>query len=243
MIGGIILIKLLVAHFVGDFILQPGIWVRNKQKNRWKSASLYFHAFIHGALAYILVLDLHAWRIFLWIFLSHLIIDIGKSIYKKDNTTALIFDQLLHIAFIVIIWLGYTSQWSVFFNNTVDLFYKPFVWLVLLGYLLCLAPFGFLIGKMTKSWQEQLKDDGNEGLDKAGLYIGFLERVLVFTFFIINQYAAIGFLLAAKSIFRFGDQKDSSDRKRTEYILFGTFRSFTLAVLIGVGVKMIIRFI
>lgn len=56
-----------------------------------------------------------------------------------------------------------------------------------------------------------------------------------------HQFAAIGFLLAAKSIFRFGDLRESSDCKRTEYILFGTFLSFTLAVLLGVGVGMLLH--
>lgn len=39
---------------------------------------------------------------------------------------------------------------------------------------------------------------------------------------------AVGFLLAAKSVFRFGDLRDDQDRKRTEYVLIGTLLSFGL---------------
>jgi hypothetical protein len=49
-----------------------------------------------------------------------------------------------------------------------------------------------------------------------------------------NHWEAIGFLMAAKSVFRFGDLKESTDRKLTEYILIGTFVSFGLAILTGI---------
>jgi len=42
-------------------------------------------------------------------------------------------------------------------------------------------------------------------------------------------------LIAAKSVFRFGDLSRAKDRKLTEYILIGTFLSFGLAIAIGLG--------
>ena len=71
------------------------------------------------------------------------------------------------------------------------------------------------------------------GIQDAGKYIGMLERAFVFLFVITNFWEGIGFLLAAKSIFRFGDLKDKNDIKLTEYILIGTLLSFGLAILIG----------
>ena len=43
----------------------------------------------------------------------------------------------------------------------------------------------------------------------------------------------VGFLIAAKSVFRFGDLSKAKDRKLTEYILIGTLLSFGLAILFG----------
>ena len=60
-----------------------------------------------------------------------------------------------------------------------------------------------------------------------------LERLFVFLFVITNFWEGIGFLLAAKSIFRFGDLKDNNDVKLTEYILIGTLLSFGLAIVIA----------
>jgi hypothetical protein len=43
--------------------------------------------------------------------------------------------------------------------------------------------------------------------------------------------------LAAKSIFRFGDLKESKDVKLTEYILIGTLLSFGLGILCAIVYK------
>jgi hypothetical protein len=44
----------------------------------------------------------------------------------------------------------------------------------------------------------------------------------------------VGFILAAKSIFRFGDLTNSRDRNLTEYVLIGTLLSFGSALLAGI---------
>lgn len=78
-------------------------------------------------------------------------------------------------------------------------------------------------------------DNSNDSLEQAGKYIGILERLFVFVFILINQWEAIGFLIAAKSVFRFGDLSNAKDRKLTEYILIGTLMSFGLAIAIGIS--------
>jgi hypothetical protein len=113
------------------------------------------------------------------------------------------------------------------------------VWTVLLAYGLALWPAGFLIGALTNQWRDQL--EAGEGLKKAGLWIGCLERFLVVTFVLLNHYEAIGFLVAAKSIFRFGEIRDSSHRKEAEYILIGTMLSFAIAIVIGIALRWVLR--
>ena len=44
-------------------------------------------------------------------------------------------------------------------------------------------------------------------------------------------------MLAAKSIFRFGDLRQSDDKMRTEYVLLGTLFSFTLTIMLGLLVN------
>jgi hypothetical protein len=80
-----------------------------------------------------------------------------------------------------------------------------------------------------------MNDEGStkQGLPFAGEWIGVLERFLVIIFVMIGQFAGVGFLLAAKSVFRFGDMRREQDRKLTEYIMLGTLFSVTIAILLG----------
>lgn len=74
----------------------------------------------------------------------------------------------------------------------------------------------------------------DESLQSAGKYIGILERLFVFAFFASGHPEAVGFLIAAKSVFRFGDLKEAKSRKLTEYVLIGTLISFGIAILTGI---------
>jgi hypothetical protein len=82
------------------------------------------------------------------------------------------------------------------------------------------------------------KVDKTTGL-KAGKWIGYLERILV-TFILTGNIEGVGFLLAAKSIFRFGELSKASEIKPTVYILIGTLASFSIAIIVGL-IKLQIR--
>ncbi|HEU0137872.1 MAG TPA: DUF3307 domain-containing protein, partial [Flavobacterium sp.] len=47
-----IFIKLLLAHLLGDFLLQPNSWVADKEQRKHRSIYLYLHTLLHGALAW-----------------------------------------------------------------------------------------------------------------------------------------------------------------------------------------------
>ena len=48
-----------------------------------------------------------------------------------------------------------------------------------------------------------------------------------------QRLSGVGFLLAAKSVFRFGDLKEKNDHKMTEYVMIGTLLSVTITLFIG----------
>ena len=54
-----------------------------------------------------------------------------------------------------------------------------------------------------------------------------------------DAITGVGFLLTAKSVFRFGDAKDDETHRRTEYYLTGSLASFTLAILLGFGARFV----
>jgi len=67
----------------------------------------------------------------------------------------------------------------------------------------------------------------NEHQFRTGRVIGFLERIFIFVFVLLQQYAAIGFILAAKGVVRYPDFKN---RTFAEYILIGTLLSALMAM-------------
>ena len=60
-----------------------------------------------------------------------------------------------------------------------------------------------------------------------------IPRLFVLVFVLNDHWEAVGFLLAAKSVFRFGNLKESHDRKLTEYVLIGTLLSFGIALVVA----------
>ena len=56
-----ILVKLLLAHFIGDFLVQPKSWVEEKELRRIASPKLYLHILIHGALILLLLWNFDYW--------------------------------------------------------------------------------------------------------------------------------------------------------------------------------------
>jgi hypothetical protein len=71
-----------------------------------------------------------------------------------------------------------------------------------------------------------------------GRAIGALERALTLTLVLLGEYTAVGWIIAAKSLARF---KQLEDREFAEYFLVGTLSSFLLALLVGLGIRLLLR--
>jgi Protein of unknown function (DUF3307) len=53
----ILIIKLLLAHLIGDFLFQPESWVKAKEEKKLRAWQLYPHSVIHGVLSLLIVWD------------------------------------------------------------------------------------------------------------------------------------------------------------------------------------------
>jgi len=230
----IILLQLLLAHIITDFVLQPTKWVNHKRKHKGKSKFLYLHAVIAGLLTLLFLAKLEWWYVALFIGITHFFIDLWKLQFKTDNLKMFVLDQMLHIIMIFLAWLFLISGFDEVIPVIANLFTSEAFLGILIGYLIIIFPTGFLIGKATKRWQNEVEDDlKKNSLDAAGRFIGIFERILVLTFILTSNFSAIGFLIAAKSILRFSDKSETGARKQTEYVLIGTLMSFTITIIIG----------
>jgi len=225
-------LQLLFAHFLGDFLFQPYSWVKDKERRKLASPKLYFHILIHIALSFLFIWDLSLWYIPLIIGISHLVIDASKLLLQNGRNNRLLFfiDQALHLLVI-----GFSV---IFFTKTIEIIEVPTeLWLYLLGAFLVTNPASISIKTIISIYTPKTEIEEDESLNNAGKYIGILERLLVYIFIVTNHWEGVGFLIAAKSIFRFSDLTQSKDRKLTEYILIGTLLSFGIAI----GVALLIN--
>ena len=229
----LLFLKFMLAHILGDFVFQPEKWVKDKEEKKVKSVRLYLHISVHAVLL-LLILKFNLkeyWLGFILIIVSHYLFDLLKIYVQNKKTKRIWFfiDQVLHLLILVFAFLLYTdftfSLKSIFTDKNL---------LLTIAILLVTYVSAIIIKMIITQWNPESKKENDDSLAKAGRYIGILERLFIFIFVVTNHWQAIGFLLAAKSVFRFGDLTASKDRKLTEYILIGTLLSFGLALLIGI---------
>ncbi|MFH6997242.1 DUF3307 domain-containing protein [Flavobacterium sp. FlaQc-57] len=226
----ILFIKLLLAHLLGDFIWQPNSWVSHKEAKKHKSIYLYLHILLHGVLAAILAGEIQFIPYAAFIAITHGFIDLIKLNFqtKKTKRTWFIADQIAHILILIGVVLIYKNE-----PITLHGFGNQF-WILVTGILFITKPTSIFIKTIISIWNPESQNSNQDNsLANAGNYIGILERLFVFCFILTGHFEAIGFLLAAKSIFRFGDLKEAKDRKLTEYVLIGTLISFGTAIVTG----------
>jgi hypothetical protein len=214
-------LKITLAHILGDFMLQPDKWIENKNRKTYKSKYLYYHVFIH----FVLIL----------IPISHYLIDLGKLLLKNKIETRRLFllDQLLHFLAIFLvtnIYFKVQLDLSLIFSGKMILLLTAFVTISYVA--------SVVIKILISKWKQE-----NETTNTAGKYIGMMERILVFVFIVLNHWEGVGFLLAAKSVFRIGDLTKSHEVKLTEYILIGTLLSFGIAIGIALAYQKLLKFV
>ncbi len=234
-----ILFAFVAAHLIGDFILQSDRNAQLKFTAKWpkKIEILAVHSALQGILTYVFIAQWSAWPVPLIIFLSHFAIDFIKVYSGKRGLPAFLCDQLAHYAVILLVW------WLLFVRGVYPVEIHPFSESFLVkacAFIAVLVPVSVFI-KLLLEFEKWIPNEPSlQGMPNAGRWIGFLERILILTFIFSNNIDGIGFLLAAKSIFRFGELRRSKDVKVTEYVLIGTLLSFAAAILIGFGAEWII---
>ncbi|WP_046209664.1 DUF3307 domain-containing protein [Vibrio sp. ECSMB14105] len=233
-----VLIPFLMIHIICDFYLQPNQWVEAKKKYTYRSTELYFHSLLHGVTLLVPAIALGIdWRsttcLVVIVAVSHFIIDLWKVRARNGGKFSyFIIDQTLHVSVLVAIAFHMADGVTIDAVLQDEKFSDGVV--VVFAYLLILKPTSIVIGSVLSKFPISDKDTTSiSGLIAGGELIGYLERVLILTFTLVGSYAAVGFVLAAKSIFRFGELNKSDDRSMTEYVLIGSLISVVLTTLVG----------
>lgn len=231
------LIPFLLIHILCDFYLQPKEWVKAKQKNTYRSPELYFHSLLHGIALLVpaIVLGI-GWQstvcLVAVVAISHFFIDLWKVSTPNGNKLSyFVIDQALHVSVLAAISFHMVNGLTIETALKHDQFSDAVM--IVFAYLLILKPTSVVISSILKKYPISDTNNNASGLVAGGKLIGYLERVLILTFTLVGSYAAVGFVLAAKSIFRFGELNKSDDRSMTEYVLIGSLVSVVITTLLG----------
>lgn len=228
----VILIQLLIAHVLADFLLQPNSWVKRKRENGIRSKGFWKHITVVAALT-----ALVAWEhpfVVIFITVTHGVIDLWKiRVDKKGTLLYFLWDQVLHLIILLLSWLFIIKGFIKIHEAILTLWSSFGIVIVLLGYLFCIGPCSYIIRLAT---QNLIKQDQEDNVKRGGRLIGIFERIIIFTLVLLGEYEAIGFLITGKSILRFAD----GQKKETEYLLVGTMMSYALAIGTGALISYLI---
>lgn len=221
------LTKLILAHLITDFILQPTKWIKSRNEKHFSSGYLYLHG-LTTALVALLFIGYSYWVVVLVILITHILIDGWKS-YRPEKTKYFLIDQALHVAVILGCWYftflhpeDIRSAWQQINNKN--------TWVLLTSFIFLTRPCGILIGQLTQKWRAQIPDA--DSLGNAGKWIGIIERIIILVLVLNHQYASVGLLITAKSLLRFNEPNRLE--VKTEYLLIGTLISFSIAIVTGI---------
>lgn len=236
---------LLAGHALGDFVFQTAKSVDAKERLGLKARRFWQHTLGHGLLTAIaLLLAGMSWAAVCAgsaaIAMVHSAIDATKLAvdrrFEKGSPwrfRAYVMDQTLHAASLFAL-----AQWLESWPLPTPVYGAGLLALILLA----TRGIGYGIDLYLGRFQLGTLEDG-QGLQKAGFHIGLLERLLVVGFVLMDLPAGAGFLLAAKSIFRFGDLQRAESRALTEYVLMGTLLSIGGAFLLASMFKFWTKFL
>ncbi len=231
-------VGLLAGHAAGDFLLQTSKDVLDKHR----LPILFKHSATVAILSYAACGLWQAWDIAALVFASHAVIDGAKELFSrkviKSGQLSLFFmDQSAHFVVLAALSIypgvGKSSWWAEWLGPS-----YLHVLILFSGLVIAVRAGSIVIEMAVKPYLVQMKQAGLEpvqGLVNGGRTIGQLERALIFLFVTTGQPGAIGFLIAAKSILRFGEIKERENRMEAEYIIIGTLMSFLFGLSVSYG--------
>ena len=244
---------MLIVHTLSDFVFQTKDDI--KDKNNHLIRAYIKHALILFFISLLLLINTNFSVIIkvIIIVVSHIAIDFLKVIFDKRtekvyaNLLVFVIDQILHIIVIVILTKGVILEYTIlndflaknlFVIN--DGFIREFsvIIFVALSGAYFVPMFLNIIYFNIVDYSEKLNNilkaklgskEEEEFIDevKAGKWIGILERLLILFLLSMNEYTAIGFVIAIKSLTRF---KMLDSKVFSEYYLIGTLTSIIYSI-------------
>ena len=210
------LAALLFAHIIADFVLQTSGMVATKRR----PLTMAIHGAVVLGTAIIATGSLSPWLLALTG--AHLAIDAAKTLSGRRGIWPFLADQAAHLATLIALTLVQPDLMAQGVWAACPLL-APLMALTA-GAIFTTRAGGFAVGLLMDPWFAA----SPIGLPGGGRAIGNLERGLIFLLVLTGQAQSIGFLIAAKSVLRFGSVGD--EKAVSDYVIIGTLASFSWAI-------------
>ena len=218
------LAALIFAHVLADFVLQSSAMVASKAR----PATLALHGLIVLATATLALGAASVWLLALAA--AHMAIDIAKTRLTRPGFWPFMADQAAHGLSLIVLAYAAPRLWQDgLWSALVPDLPIPSLMILASGAIVATRAGGFAIGLLMEPWAAHTP----AGLPNGGRAIGNLERGLIFLLILTGQAQSIGFLIAAKSVLRFGSI--SNEKEASEYVIIGTLASFCWAIAVALG--------
>jgi hypothetical protein len=217
---------LVAAHVVVEFAIRPPIGLSHPAIALRGLACAICVVAITGSVQPLIVGS---------IVLAQLLSDLIRSRLTHPPFGAVLADQAAKFALVLGLWIAFPDAYAqgLWGRLAPDTSHRLLWFLSMMtGAVANLQGGAALVPLLTDRFARELRGTV-PGLKSGGLWIGWLERALVMLLVLANQITAVGFLVTAKSILRFGEIKDARQRRLAEYIIIGTFLSFGWALLVS----------
>ena len=252
--NGMLFLVLFCAHLAGDFYFQSAALADKKEKDY---SRILLHSLIYAVFVFLVFLVIETPLVVLVAAaVAHWIIDSVKWLLRNEGLSkSMLFavDQLLHlVSLLVIAGLAPAVEIRPWLAGLPEDFWP---WLTLI--LLIVRPVNISVDILFKRYAEAAKRqeekvvqipkvplpvgeepsfadqkesrEAAQEVEGAGASVGTFERIFTVIFASLGQYAALGLLMAAKSMARY--DRINKSPAFAEYYLIGTLYSILFAIV------------
>jgi hypothetical protein len=222
-------VALVLGHVVADFVLQTDAMIRDKHR-----PPVFAQHLAIVALATWLALGVPDQPLLIAIVAgSHALIDAAKIRWGGKGFRGFALDQAAHLAIIGLGAALFPAAWAggvwagPAFAAVPGINRLPEIMALAAGLIATVWAGGYAVQALMTGVPTPRYPSS---LPRGGRLIGRLERIAILMLVLAGEPAAIGFLVAAKSILRFNEIARDRDRHTSEYVIIGTLASFSWAI-------------
>ena len=236
-----LLLKLITAHLAGDYLAQPSRIANEKHRPPVLLLHIGLHALLLALVGLTEPASLGLWGALGLVVVAHGAIYAWTSRLAPRDLKLLALDQTLHlVSILAAVAIARPAEAAALGLGVSAIGSRRETWIVVAGALAAGPAGATAIGRWLKPLRESLSHESGvqrTGLERAGVWIGLIERLVVYAAVLGRVETLIGFVIAVKAVLRLPEARERWSRELAEYYLVGSLASLAWALLTAFAVR------